>query len=48
MTDDEHRLALHLRLFGDTLAPIYATQTLLSLMNVALPPPSVSRDGSRS
>jgi hypothetical protein len=29
-------LALHLRLFGDALAPIYATQTLLSLLNVAL------------
>jgi hypothetical protein len=29
-------LAAHLRLFGDSLAPIYITQTLLSLMNVAL------------
>src|SRR5918911_5018799 len=29
-------LAAHLRLFGDSLAPIYATQTLLSLVNVAL------------
>lgn len=29
-------LALHLRLFGESLAPIYATQTLLSLLNVAL------------
>src|SRR6201986_4426420 len=29
-------LAPHLRLFGDTLTPIYATQTLLSLLNVAL------------
>jgi hypothetical protein len=29
-------LAAHLRLFGDELAPIYATQTLLSLLNVAL------------
>ncbi len=29
-------LALHLRLFGDTLTPIYLTQTLLSLLNVAL------------
>src|SRR5262245_20168107 len=29
-------IAAHLRLFGDSLAPIYATQTLLSLVNVAL------------
>jgi hypothetical protein len=29
-------VAAHLRLFGDTLAPIYITQTLLSLLNVAL------------
>lgn len=29
-------LAAHLRLFGFDLAPIYATQTLLSLLNVAL------------
>jgi len=29
-------LAAHLRLFGDRLAPIYGTQMLLSLLNVAL------------
>jgi 4-amino-4-deoxy-L-arabinose transferase-like glycosyltransferase len=29
-------LAAHLGFFGDSLAPIYATQTLLSLINVAL------------
>ena len=29
-------LAAHVRVFGDRLAPIYATQTLLSLLNVAL------------
>src|SRR6476620_3700305 len=29
-------VAAHLRLFGDTLTPIYVTQTLLSLLNVAL------------
>jgi 4-amino-4-deoxy-L-arabinose transferase-like glycosyltransferase len=29
-------VAAHLRLFGDTSAPIYLTQTLLSLANVAL------------
>jgi 4-amino-4-deoxy-L-arabinose transferase-like glycosyltransferase len=29
-------LAAHLRIFGDRLAPIYATQTLLSLLNIAL------------
>src|SRR5215212_7047877 len=29
-------VAAHLRLFGDTLTPIYITQTLLSLLNVAL------------
>jgi 4-amino-4-deoxy-L-arabinose transferase-like glycosyltransferase len=29
-------LATHLRLFGDSLAPIYITQTLLSLINVVL------------
>src|SRR5262245_22927505 len=29
-------LAAHLRLFGDSLTPIYITQTLLSLINVAL------------
>src|SRR3954468_1295678 len=29
-------VAAHLRLFGDTLAPIYITQTILSLLNVAL------------
>src|SRR5262249_42857794 len=29
-------VAAHLRLFGDTLTPIYATQTALSLLNVAL------------
>ncbi|NOK59343.1 MAG: hypothetical protein GFH27_549283n197 [Chloroflexi bacterium AL-W] len=29
-------IAVHLRIFGDTLTPIYATQTLLSLINVAL------------
>src|SRR5438128_10726514 len=29
-------LAAHLRLFGDTLAPIYVTQTILSFVNVAL------------
>ena len=29
-------LAAHLRIFGDSLAPIYITQTLLSLVSVAL------------
>jgi 4-amino-4-deoxy-L-arabinose transferase-like glycosyltransferase len=29
-------LAAHLRLFGDSLTPIYITQTLLSLINIAL------------
>jgi hypothetical protein len=29
-------VAAHLRLFGDTLTPIYITQTILSLVNVAL------------
>src|ERR687884_178010 len=29
-------LASHLRLFGDSLTPIYVSQTLLSLANVAL------------
>ena len=29
-------VAAHLRLFGDTLTPIYITQTVLSLLNVAL------------
>src|SRR5436190_21570310 len=29
-------VAAHLRLFGDTLTPIYVTQTILSLLNVAL------------
>src|SRR5262245_34092879 len=29
-------LAAHLRLFGDSLAPIYATQTLLSFVNILL------------
>jgi len=29
-------VAAHLRLFGDTLTPIYVTQTTLSLLNVAL------------
>jgi 4-amino-4-deoxy-L-arabinose transferase-like glycosyltransferase len=29
-------LAAHLRIFGDTLTPIYATQTLLSMVNVVL------------
>jgi hypothetical protein len=29
-------LAVHLRLFGDNLAPIYVSQTILSLVNVAL------------
>ncbi|HEX5689181.1 MAG TPA: hypothetical protein VFX76_04230, partial [Roseiflexaceae bacterium] len=29
-------LAAHLRVFGESLAPIYATQTLLSLLNIAL------------
>src|SRR5262245_55690890 len=29
-------VAVHLRLFGDTLAPIIATQIFLSLLNVAL------------
>src|SRR3954470_3893963 len=29
-------VAAHLRLFGDTLTPIYITQTILSLLNVAL------------
>lgn len=29
-------VAAHLRLFGDTLAPLYVTQTTLSLVNVAL------------
>jgi 4-amino-4-deoxy-L-arabinose transferase-like glycosyltransferase len=29
-------LAAHLRLFGDSLTPIYVTQTLLSLVNIAL------------
>src|SRR5689334_25431570 len=27
-------VAAHLRLFGDGLAPVYATQTILSLLNV--------------
>src|SRR5689334_14887803 len=29
-------VAAHLRLFGDTLTPIFVTQTLLSLLNVVL------------
>src|SRR5215213_7348266 len=29
-------VAAHLRLFGDTLTPIYVTQTILSLLNIAL------------
>jgi hypothetical protein len=29
-------VAAHLRLFGDTLTPVYITQTVLSLINVAL------------
>src|SRR5215212_6078040 len=29
-------VAAHLRLFGDTLTPIYVTQTILSLLNVIL------------
>ena len=29
-------LAVHLRIFGDTLTPIYITQTVISLINVAL------------
>src|SRR5688500_2754116 len=29
-------VAAHLRLFGDTLTPIYITQTILSLLNIAL------------
>jgi hypothetical protein len=29
-------VAAHLRLFGDTLTPVYITQTILSLLNVAL------------
>ena len=29
-------VAAHLRLFGDTLTPIYVTQTILSLLNVGL------------
>jgi 4-amino-4-deoxy-L-arabinose transferase-like glycosyltransferase len=29
-------LAMHLRLFGDVLAPIYVSQTILSLVNIAL------------
>lgn len=39
-------LAAHLRLFGQSLAPIFLTQTLLSLLNVALVYDLAARDAA--